>query len=371
MGLKTLEKSLLKYNTPLSRIKMSLSRRGLDGFLVTSQYNRFYLSGFSAKDMGIEESAGALLVLRKEHYLLTDGRFAVQAADECPGWSVVVYKKGLAQGIKSVIADFSIKFLGYEPRFIACEILGNIRKALPGLELVPLKGIVERMREKKQPWEVERIKKAVSAAEKVIDEVWRSIRPGHTEKEIAFMILKGLYEEAEGPSFSPIVASGPNSALPHAEPTNRKIKKGEPLIIDMGAIYKGYCSDMTRTLFPGKGPDELFAKIYRIVARAKQKAQAAIKAGIVAKEVDAIARKEIEKSGYGKEFVHSLGHGVGLAVHEPPALSFRNRKKLRSGNVVTVEPGIYIAGKGGVRLEDMVLVTESGSICLNSNKWYY
>jgi len=357
--------------SPVTRLQMGIARKGLDAFLVTSQYNRFYLSGFSAKDMGIEESAGALLVLCKERYLLTDGRFAVQAREECQDWPVVVYKKGLAEGIKSVASDFSLKSLGYEPNFITCEVLEGIKKALPKLEPVPIKGTVEKMREKKRPWEVERIKKAVSAAENVIDEVWRSIRPGQSEKEIAFMILKGLYEEAEGPSFPPIVASGPNSALPHAEPTSRKIKEGEPLIIDMGAIYKGYCSDMTRTLFVGKRPEGIFTKIYQIVAQAKQKAQAAIKAGVVAKEVDLIARQEIKDWGYGKEFVHSLGHGVGLAVHEPPTLSSRNRKKLRAGNVITVEPGIYIAGKGGVRLEDMVLVTENGSICLNSNKWYY
>ena len=361
----------MKQYSPLSRIKMSLSRRGIDALLLTSQYNRFYLSGFSAKDMGIEESAGALLILPKEHYLLTDGRFVAQAKDECPDWPVVVYKKGLAHGLKPILSDMSIKTLAYEPKFISCYLLNSIKKTLPNLTIIPLSDVVEKLRQVKSPKEIELIKKAVEAAEKVLDTVWRSLKPGQSEKEIAFKILKGLYEEAEGPSFPPIVASGPNSALPHAEPTDRKIKEGEPIIIDMGAIYKGYCSDMTRTFFLGKGPNDYFAHIYKIVALAKEKAQSKIKAGMVAKEADSIARNVIKKAGYGKEFVHALGHGVGLAVHEPPSLSFRNRKKLKAGNVVTVEPGIYIQGKGGVRLEDMVLVEENGSTVLNSSNWYY
>lgn len=361
----------MKKMSKLTRLRLSLSRRGVDAFLVTNQYNRLYLSGFSAKDMGIEESAGALLILPRERYLLTDGRFTAQAEEECPGWPVVVYKKGLAQGIKEVFAAAQVRSLGYEPKFVSCEVLDSIKKALPGADLIPLKGIVERMRREKGPDEVDMIKKAVQAAERVMDHVWRSIRPGQTEKEIAFKILKGLYEESDGPSFPPIVASGPNSALPHAEPTDRKIKAGEPIIIDFGAIYKGYCSDMTRTLFAGDRPDDFFARLYKIVAKAKEKAQRVIRAGLPAREADLAARSEIKAAGYEKEFVHSLGHGVGLAVHEAPALSARNRKMLRKGNVVTVEPGIYIPGRGGIRLEDMIVVTERGSAILNSNKWYY
>ena len=175
----------------------------------------------------------------------------------------------------------------------------------------------------------------------------------------------------EGPSFPPIVASGPNAALPHAVPTDRVIQRGETVIIDMGARVEGYCSDMTRTIIPGGDPPEDVRRVYAAVKEAQAAAQKAIREGMTGREADKVARRVIDQAGFGKYFIHSLGHGVGLAVHEQPSLSPRARKKLRAGMVVTVEPGIYIKGLCGVRLENMGLVRPDGLELLSSGRWYY
>jgi len=226
------------------------------------------------------------------------------------------------------------------------------------------------MRSVKDAAELEAINRAIRAAEDVFGQVHSEIRPGMTEKEIAWRILAGLFAVSEGPSFPPIVASGPNAALPHAVPTDRAVREGEPIIIDMGARVDGYCSDMTRTVFLG-APDPAMREIYRLVRTAQRAAEDALRAGITGREADRTAREIITTGGHGDRFIHALGHGVGLAVHESPRLSPRERRVLRPGMVVTVEPGIYLPGVGGVRLEDMVLIQEGGARVLSRNDWYY
>ncbi len=357
----------------LASIRRGLSAAGLDALLVTCPENRFYLSGFMAEDMGISESAGALLITRRQEFLLTDGRYQVQAAEQAPGFRLVVYKKGLAQGLGQILdmqdAD-AFRVIAYEADFISCARLERLGKIKKGLSFVPYKDRIFSMRACKEAWELERIRQAVHVAESVFQDIYESMRVGMSEKEVAFRILEGLYTRADGPSFPPIVASGPNAALPHAVPTDRKIGAGEPVIIDMGAKLNGYCSDMTRTIFMGE-PDAEMKRIYMTVKEAQKRAQEGIRAGITCRQADLMARRVIEAAGYGQAFVHALGHGVGLAVHEAPALSFRSRKKLRAGMVITVEPGIYIEGRGGVRLENMALVEDDGIEILNSSRWYY
>ena len=358
------------YLQRLKRVRAILAGRGLDAFLVTCPENRRYLSGFTAEDVGISESAGALLILCREAILLTDGRYEVQARDEAPDWRLVIYRRGLAHALKDLVHDCSVHNLAYEPDYLSCRRFDAIKKALPETELVSLGGRIETMRSIKSSSEIESIKKAVSAAERVLESIWRDIGPGMTEKEIAWRIIEELWQYAEGPSFSPIVASGPNAALPHAVRTDRPIQEGEPVLIDMGARLGGYCSDMTRTIFLGE-PESLFRKIYIIVRKAQIAAQEALRAGLTGKQVDQVARDIIKDAGYGPGFVHSLGHGVGLAVHEAPILSQRSRKKLRPGMVVTVEPGIYLRDQGGVRLENMALVEADGATILSKNDWFY
>jgi len=354
----------------VGRLRAVLRARKLDAFLVTGQENRRYLSGFSAQDAGLAESAGALLILPAEALLFTDGRYETQAAEEALGWRCVIYKQGLARALKGLLAGQHLGRMAYEPESLTCHSFHAVQAALPDTDLCPLAGRIEAMRTIKASDELERIKDAIAAAELVLDSVWHEIRPGVTEREVAWKIIEGLWRHADGPSFPPIVASGPNAARPHAEPTSRPIGKGEPVIIDMGARLAGYCSDMTRTFFSGK-PAPPFDRIYRLVQKAKAAAQRTLKPGVTGAETDAVARDVIARKGFGPRFLHGLGHGVGLAVHEAPRLSPRGRRKLRAGMVVTVEPGIYLPGQGGVRLEDMVAVEAEGARMLNQQRWYY
>lgn len=358
-------------NKRIETLRRSLSASGLDAILITSPENRFYLSGFGAEDMGCAESAGALLVTKRERFLLTDGRYVEQAGREAPEWTIVEYKKGLAKELQGIFVEMPSKKMGYEPAFLSCQLFEKIKKALNGITLVPYGDKILEMRSQKGQMEVGSIRKAVQAVERVMDYVSERLEPGMKQRDAAWMILEKIYHESDGPSFPPIVASGPDAALPHAIPGSRVIEPGEAVIVDIGCMVEGYCSDMTRTFFPGGEPDHEMKKIYMTVKEAQAEAQAGLKPGISCRSADKIARDIISEAGYGERFIHSLGHGVGVAVHEAPALSFRNRKHLRAGMVVTVEPGIYIPGKGGVRLENMALITDGGAEILNSSRWYY
>ncbi len=355
----------------LARIHAVLRARKLDAMLVTCPENRCYLSGFSAQDMGMQESAGALFITLNENILLTDGRYRIQAEQEAPGWRVEIYRKGLARLLKTLAMEISVKKTGYEPAFLTCAEMKRLRHHLEDVEFVELPPKIEAMRAIKHDAEIESIKSAVKVAEEVFNNIWETLRPGCTEKAVAWEIMRQLSEKSQGPSFPPIVASGPNAALPHAVPSDRIIQDNETVIIDMGAVVNGYCSDMTRTIITGNSPSEEVRRVYMTVKKAQVEAQAGIKAGITGREADAIARNVIREAGFGRYFVHSLGHGVGLAVHEAPSLSPRARKKLRGGMVLTVEPGIYIEGSCGVRLENMGIVGEDGIHVLNSSRWYY
>jgi len=359
------------FRHPVTRVRGMLAARKLDAILITSPENRRYLSGFSAHDMGLQESAGALLVTRQENILLTDSRYKIQAEQEADGWRIEIYRKGLAAHLGHIAREISLKRIGFEPATVTYATMKRLEKCLKDSEFVEMPPKIEEMRSFKQGHEIETIRRAVAVAEEVFNRIWETLEPGCTEREVAWEITRQLGEKSEGPSFPPIVASGPNAALPHAVPTDRVIKPGETVIIDMGAIVDGYCSDMTRTIIPGGDPAKEIRHAYDTVKKAQAVAQECIMAGMTGKEADAVARRVIERAGLGKYFVHSLGHGVGLAVHEAPSLSPRSRKKLRSGMVVTVEPGVYIEGVCGVRLENMGLVQEHGLKVLSSNSWYY
>jgi Xaa-Pro aminopeptidase len=233
--------------------------------------------------------------------------------------------------------------------------------------MIPVSGMVEKLRIVKSAEEIEKIRQAVSLNELVFQETYQKLIPGQTEREVAAVIESAMMSKgAEGATFPTIVAAGPNAAVPHAVPTDRPIKEGETVIIDMGLKLNGYCSDMTRTVVLGK-PDKRIKEIIRLTRKAQRAALKTIRAGILAKEADRAARKIIADAGFGKYFGHGLGHGVGLAVHEPPSLNRLRRNKLQPGMVVTVEPGIYLPGWGGVRLENMVVVEEEGCTVLNQD----
>ena len=355
---------------PLEKIKAAIRRKGADALLVTQPENRRYLSNYTATDLSIAESSGVLLVpVRGAPLLLTDSRYNLQAEKEATGFEIVLVRSSLLGALKKMLPQLGIRRLLFESNYLlhatAVKLMDLGQKQ--HIDMIAAGGMVEKLRLVKSAEEIEKIQQAVYLNELVFQETYQNLVPGQTEREVAIaiesaMMLKG----AEEPAFPTIVAAGPNAALPHAIPTDRAIKEGETVIIDMGLKLNGYCSDMTRTVVLGK-PDKRTKETIRLVRKAQRAALQTIKAGILAKEADWAARKIITDAGFGKNFGHGLGHGVGLAVHEPPSLNRTRRNKLQPGMVVTVEPGVYLPGWGGVRLENMVVVEERGCAVLNQD----
>jgi Xaa-Pro aminopeptidase len=353
---------------PLIKIKEALRRKGAEALLVTQPENRRYLSGYTATDLSITESSGILLIpIHTTPLLLTDSRYQLQAEHEASGFEVVLVKQSILKELIKVLRRLDIHKLAFESHYLLYETARKLIKLgqTQGIEMLPVSGLIESQRIRKAAAEIKKIRQAVLLNELVFQEAYKELRPGQSEREVARKIeTEMLRRGAEEPAFPTIVAAGPNGALPHAVPSDRVIKKGEPVIIDMGLKLEGYCSDMTRTVVLGE-PDTQTVKIIRLVRQAQQAALKTIKAGVIARDADRAARNIISRAGYGKNFGHGLGHGVGLAVHEAPSLNRLRRNRLQSGMVVTVEPGIYLPGWGGVRLENMVVVTETGCTILN------
>ncbi len=360
----------MDYATRLHRLRQSLAARKLDALLISQPENRRYLSGYTVPDHGIAESSGLLLIQRQgTPYLITDSRFHEQAENEARGYEVVLHSKGILALLKKLLVEFGIRKLGFESDYTlhstAEKLLDLGRKQ--NIDIVPVGGIVERMRLIKSEEEIERIRRSVHLNEEVFQQVHQSLHGTETEIDVALKISALMRSKgAERESFETIVAAGAASSLPHAVPGNQRRIKNSPLVIDMGLVLDGYCSDMTRSFYFGKA-DKKYMEIHRIVRRAQKQGIAAVRAGVSAREVDNAARRVIDEAGYGKFFGHALGHGVGVAVHENPRIAPRSRKKLKAGMVITIEPGIYIPGWGGIRLEDMVVVREDGCENLNSD----
>lgn len=358
----------------LHGLRKKMEFLALDAVLVTVPENRYYLSGFEAEDMNLMESSGQLLIGLDRQALLTDFRYEEQAAREASGYELVVYREGWTQVLPDVLRSFRIRRLGIEAHHLTVERFRQVEQALHEVsseaELWGEEPLVEAFRMIKDPWEIEKMRHALNVAESVFDGVWHGLRPGLSEREIAWAIEKGIRESgAQAVSFPPIVASGPNGALPHAVPTERLITEEDAVILDLGARWRLYCSDMTRTWL-GPRVSEKLRDIYRIVREAQQAAMEAIRPGVDSHEVDGIARGIIGKAGYGNAFGHGLGHGIGLAVHEKPGYGKKTSVVLQENMVLTVEPGIYLSGVGGVRLENMVRVTADGCECLSRNDWF-
>ena len=354
----------------IEKIQALLRRKKLDAFLISQPHNRRYLSGYSAVDHDIGESSGVLLIpARSKAILLTDFRFQIQAQQEVGEMEVLLYPKGLLSLLRTLLPDLGVQRLAFESHYTLHSVVQKMEETLKKqkISLHPLTDLVEEMRLLKDEEEIDKLRKSVQLNEAVFEEVYRDISPGQTEIDIALAIESTMRKKgAECPSFETIVATGKRSALPHAVPGNVAIKKNKALMIDMGLVLDGYCSDMTRTFVPKKASKK-YLKIHRLVRKAQLAATKGIRAGVSAASIDKIARTVISDAGYGKNFGHALGHGVGLAVHENPRLSAKNRKHLRIGMIVTVEPGIYLPNWGGVRLENMVVVREDGCEVLNSN----
>ncbi|MGM0681002.1 MAG: M24 family metallopeptidase, partial [Thermodesulfobacteriota bacterium] len=301
--------------TNLYRLRQSLKQRKIDAFLITSPENRRYLSGFSPLDGSLTESSGALLIPAEgSPYLLTDSRFKLEAEKEAQDFQLIVYSRGFLSSLKKLLKLYGISRLAVEGKSLLHSTFLKMNREFAGLgtEILPLEGVVENMRLCKSAGELQKIREAIRLNEIVFQEVYRQIKPGMTEIEIALrleqtMRLKG----AEGAAFTTIVAGGPGGASPHALPSRRPLQEGEPIIIDMGLILNGYCSDMSRTIILGSAAQQT-VKRFRLVRKAQKAAINAVRAGVSARDVDSAARELIAEEGMRDKFCHGLGHGVGL-----------------------------------------------------------
>jgi Xaa-Pro aminopeptidase len=331
------------------RLAALVAERGLDRMLVADLVNVRYLTGFGGTN-------GACVCGGDARVFLTDFRYTERAEAEVEGWDVVTAKDDWLGEIASHLAGRS----GFEDHKMAVRTLTKLKEKLPdGVELEGAGGTVEKLRRVKDEGELA----AIAAAAELADEVWRWALDrglsGRTELDVARAVEARMRELGAEPSFPAIVAAGPNGALPHAEPGEREIGRGELVVFDMGAKLDGYCSDGTRTFATGE-PGEGARQVYELVREAQEAALAAVLPGARGEDVDEVARAPIAAAGHGERFGHGLGHGVGLEVHEEPRLSQRSEDVLAAGEVVTVEPGIYLPGELGVRIEDLVVVAEGG-----------
>ncbi len=345
-------------NKRVLKLRRLFDANKVDAVLITQAENRRYLSGFHG-------TAGYLFITQKKAVLATDFRYTEQAAGEAPNFEVLRIGGALADWLPGLIRDSKINNLGFEAAEVTYAFFRQIRSTLKkngvSAKLVPVSGMVESIRSVKEPAEIELIRQASSITDKTLEEVAADIKAGMTEKQIAWVLEKTMREKgSQALPFEIIVGSGPNAALPHAKPSDRIVRDGEPIVIDMGAKVSGYASDLTRTICAGK-PSVKFKEIYKIVLEAEQSAVTGIKAGMTGHEADRIARDIIIKAGYGDAFGHSLGHGVGLQEHEAPRLGPNSRDILDDHMIFTIEPGIYLSGWGGVRIEDTVLM-ERGKV---------
>jgi Xaa-Pro aminopeptidase len=337
--------------------------------------NRRYLSGFRAQDTQFTESSGSLLINENHLILAADSRYTSEAEREAIDFQVQTLKKGLLEDFPALIKRVGAEKLGFEEDYLTWglhqQVCERLEALSPPVGIVPLNNVVEEMREVKDALELKALQSSADMVSEILDEVIATLNPGITEKEVAWRI-EGLAREAgaEGLAFPSIVASGPNSSLPHAVPTDRKLRSKEPVVFDVGVRLDGYCSDITRTVFLGDPGPEI-RQIYKTVRQAQLAALKEIMPGVASSHPDAVARQTISDAGYGEYFSHALGHGVGLATHERPRLGPLIPVKLKKEMVVTVEPGIYVPGKGGVRLEEMVVIEEDGPRILTKNNHFY
>lgn len=335
----------------LSYLQYNIVKRGLDGLVITKLPNVRYLSGFTGSE--------ALILLCKDRPIfLTDFRYIEQAQGECKGLEIVERKKPPMKALGGLVKKLGLKVLGFESEALSyaqySELKGLAKK------VIPVKGMVEDMREVKAEEEINLLKGALKVAEEAFAKVLKDIKSGLTEKQIVNRLEFNMKEAgSEGTAFNTICAVGERASLPHAPPSEVPVRPGSSLLIDWGAKWRLYNSDLTRVVFLNKITSQA-RKIYQIVKKAQSLAIEKVREGVKAREVDFAARSYIESQGYGKNFGHGLGHGIGLEVHESPRLHKNNRKPLKAGMVITIEPGIYLPKWGGIRIEDMVLVKKDG-----------
>jgi Xaa-Pro aminopeptidase len=345
----------------LKRVRRALETAGANTLLETHPANVYYLSGFTG-------DSGILLVEPSGVTLFTDGRFTIQAKQEAAGVRTHIHRGDLLLAvvgdylrrkrlIRAAIAPSRLSFAGWT----ALKKAGG-----KGIRWRPIDGLVDQLRAVKDASEIDKIRDAARVGSEVMEETIRLVRPGVTELDLAAEIgFRMRRKGASGESFEAIVAAGPRSALPHARPTTRQIGRNELVVLDLGAILRRYCSDLTRTVYVGKAPSRV-RRWYQAVLEAQTAARVVVRAGMTTGAVDAAARGVLQRKGLARYFVHSTGHGIGLEIHEDPRLARGQKGLLETGNVITLEPGVYIEGVGGIRIEDDAVVTPRGAEILTT-----
>ncbi len=339
--------------TKVEQLRSRMEEHNVEAIIINSPYNRRYITGFTG-------SAGTALITANKAVFITDFRYTEQASSQASGFDIVEHKGGIAKEVSKLVSENNVKRLGFEKDYTTYSEYLSYQESFSA-ELVPVSGWIEELRMFKTPDELEVMKKAAKIADDAFSHIQNYIKPGVPEIEISnelefFMRRQG----ATSSSFDTIVASGHRSALPHGVASDKKIASGELVTLDFGALYNGYCSDITRTVAVGEISVEL-KQIYDIVLEANLRGVKGTRPGITGKEADSLTRDYISEKGYGEQFGHSTGHGLGLEVHESPGLSYRSDIILKPGMVVTVEPGIYVQGLGGCRIEDDIVITDTGN----------
>lgn len=352
----------MNHGIRVQRLREKLSEQGVEALYVTNLTNVRYLCGFTG-------SSGALLVGGESAWFLTDGRYTTQSKQQVEGAEIEIYSTPDAQAsaIGKAVDAIGAARVGFEASTLTVKGRDQLEQWFSGVELTSTDGIVEDLRRVKEPAEIDKIAAAAEITDAGLAWALERVEVGHTEREIALDLEYHLRREgAEDVSFDIIVAAAERSALPHAQPTDREVEKGRYLLFDLGVRLDGYCSDLTRTVVMGP-VDDRHREIYATVLEANEKALGQVSAGRAAKQVDEAARSVIAEAGYAEAFSHGLGHGVGLQVHEAPTLRSTSDDVLAEGEVVTIEPGVYLEDWGGVRVEDLVVVTADGARVLSAH----
>jgi Xaa-Pro aminopeptidase len=337
----------------LTKLRAILPEHDIDAILISQPENRRYLSGFTG-------SAGVLVITAERAVIATDFRYYEQVGRQAPDFELAKITDRLPDLLPEVLADLGVKRLGFESQNVTVEQLNTLSKATEGVEWLPLENAVEKIRAVKDQGEIDALRRSAALNDAAFTHLLEVIKPGMTEREAAWEIE--VYMRSHGASkvaFDLIVAAGPNGALPHARPGDQAIQPGAPVVVDIGCVLDGYCSDMTRTFCLGE-PSSRYLEVWNLVLQAQEAAKAVVRAGATGVEADAAARDLIAEAGYGDYFGHGLGHGVGLAVHEGPRAGRLSEDTFQAGMSLTIEPGIYLPGEFGVRIEDLVIIDQDG-----------
>ena len=344
----------------IEKYQKLLDKGEVDALLLTSEYNRLYAAQYNIAE-------GVAVVTKDGAYYFTDSRYIEAAENNLPGFTVRMTHPGSSdiERINEVIGEHTIKKLGFEESDMTYAMFLEFQHALHAV-LVPMQKKIDAFRASKEPWELELMRKAQEITDLTFAQLQKVICAGMTEKDLRAELIYRLYKNgADGLSFDPIVVSGPNTSMPHGVPSDRELQFGDFITMDFGCLYQGYCSDMTRTVALGFVTEEM-DKVYKTVLKAQLAGIAATKAGVTGQAMDGAARKVIADAGYGDYFIHRLGHGIGMEVHEPFDVSATNETIVREGMCFSIEPGIYIPGRVGIRIEDLVCVTKDGCRVLNA-----